>query len=175
MGLNNIQLPASLVADFYKRHLVEPIAGVVMSAAKSGSADAATKTSLPYLGKNQQNIVVLVSYPKEAYLPDEQLNFLTSILQACRLNLGDVAIVNQAKQAVTFELLRDTLDCQRLLVFGVEAPAIGLPATALFSEYLQDNCTILCSPAIEELNSQAAESKALKTRLWGCLKKIFNV
>ena len=170
MSLNNIELPAATVANFYKHHLVEDLELVGIETSLPAPA-----SSLPYLGNNQQKIAVLVSYPQEAYLPDDQLHFLTSILQACRLNLGDVAIVNQGKQAVSFQLLRDMLNCRQLLVFGVEAAAIGLPAAAMFSEFIQDDCTILYSPAIEQLNSPAPDSKALKTKLWGSLKKIFNV
>jgi hypothetical protein len=173
MSLNNIALPVSMVADLYKHHLVDPIEIVAVPVAITHQA--LPSTSLPYLGKNQQKIGVLVSYTQEAYLPDEQLNFLTSILQACRLNLGDVAIVNQGKQAISFDMLREALDCRRLLIFGLEAPTIGLPSKGLFSEYTQDGCTILCSPAIEYLNSPTPESKALKTQLWSSLKKIFNV
>ncbi len=37
----------------------------------------------------------MVNYDNAVHLPDEELNFLTNMLAACKLSLGDVAIVNK--------------------------------------------------------------------------------
>ena len=173
MGLNELSLQPSLIADFYKYHLTEPVA--------SGPGAAVTQTAtsnkkgIQYLGKNQKNICLLVNYPNDVYLPDLQLNFLTNILQACRLNLGDVAIVNHHKAPIGFEDLQQQLHCSHLLVFGVSPAAIGLEESSLFSAHAENGCSIVLAPAAEKLNNNDQESKLLKSQLWLCLKQLFNV
>ncbi len=173
MGLNELSLPASLMADFYKYHLMEPVAERTGKSTQPNTAG--TKKGIQYLGKNQKNICLLLSYPNDVYLPDDQLNFLTNILQACRLNLGDVAIVNHHRAPVGFKELQQQLDCRYLLVFGVAPAAIGLEESPLFNARTVNNCNIVFSPAAEQLNNNEAESKLLKSRLWMCLKQLFNV
>jgi len=173
MDLNHIQLPASLLADFYKTHLVETVSAKTDKAVSGGNPDA--KKNIQYLGKNQKGICLLVAYTKDVYLPDGQLNFLTTILQACRLNLGDVAIINCQREKISFEALRQELACNYLLIFGAVFPNIGLDEPPLFTIRQVDDCTILYSPAAEQLNNDDAASKLLKSRLWGCLKQMFNV
>ena len=173
MDLNHIQLPASLLADFYKTHLVE-VASSKTGKTTSGE-NSGRKKSIQYLGKNQKGICLLVSYANEVYLPDAQLNFLTTILQACRLNLGDVAIINYQREKISFETLRQELACNYLLVFGAAFPDIGLDEPPLFSMQQAGDCVILYSPAAEQLNHDDASGKLLKSRLWACLKQMFNV
>ena len=173
MGLNELSLPPSLIADFYKYHLMEPVtAGAEI---KAIPAAAAGKKGIQYLGKNQKNICLLVNYANDVYLPDEQLNFLTNILQACRLNMGDVAIVNHHRAPIAFEALQQELHCRYLLVFGVAPAIIGFKEHPLFSAHTVNGCHIVLSPAAEQLNNNDPDSKTLKSQLWICLKQLFNV
>ena len=173
MGLNELTLPPSLMADFYKYHLMEPVAAVAES--KILPADTGSIKGIHYLGKNQKNICLLVNYPNDVYLPDDQLNFLTNILKACRLKMGDVAIVNHHKAPISFEALQQELSCSYLLVFGVAPAAIGLKENPLFSKHIVNSCYIVLSPAAEQLNNNNPESKLLKSQLWISLKQLFNV
>ena len=177
MGLNDIALPASLIADFYKYHLLEDAVVVPPVAASPGSDknNKPAKKSIQYLGNNQKGICLVVAYPKDVYLPDEQLQFLTNILQACRLNMGDVAIVNQDKQQISFAVLKKELNCQYLLIFGTPPVVAGLPELPLFTAQNVDDCFVVCAPVAEQLNGSSPESKMLKTKLWICLKQLFNV
>ena len=172
MGLNDVALPASLIADLYKDHLIESNgqAEPVAAPNKKGA-----KKNIQYLGKNQKGVCLLVDYANDVYLPDEQLHFLTTILQACKLNLGDVAIINCHKQKIAFDELKEQLSCSYLLLFGVKALSIGLNEISLFTSHNIGNCNIVCSPAAEQLNNSDAESKLLKSKLWLCLKQLFIV
>lgn len=175
MNLNDMELPASLLTGLYKTHLVEEATPVKKETAPVAKLSKSATEGIQYLGKNQKGVCILVNYPKDVYLPDEQLNFLTAILQACKLNLGDVAIVNHSRHKVSFEELRRQLGCRQLLLFGVAPAATGLPEMELFTLNEADGCGLLASPAAEQLNSNTAESKQLKSRLWLCLKQLFNV
>ena len=55
-----------------------------------------------YLGNNGKNISILVHEPEAAFLSEESLDFLTKILGACKLNMGDVAVINIARYQAQF-------------------------------------------------------------------------
>ncbi|MEO6314284.1 MAG: hypothetical protein ABIU63_13735 [Chitinophagaceae bacterium] len=172
MDLNHIELPPSLLTDFYRKLLVESPASKPPAPVQEKTA---TKKGLQYLGKNQKGICILVDYAKDVYLPDEQLNFLTAILQACHLNLGDVAIVNRSREKISLEELKTQLPCHQLLAFGVSSATLGLGELPMFTVHQAGDCTMVFSPAAEQLNQAHPESKVLKSKLWNCLKQLFNV
>jgi len=109
-------------------------------------------------------------------MPDNQLTFLTKILEACRMTLADVAIVNNATAPVTITALRQQLQPKTVLLFGVEPTAIRLPINfPTFKQLSYDDCTYLSSPALDQLVPDTGDSKLLKSKLWVCLKTLFDV
>jgi len=138
----------------------------------------AAETPIPYkfLGKNGKKITIVVQSPSVPFLPDNQLSFLTRILEACRMNIGDVAIVNAATTPVNITTLRQQLEPAVVLLFGIEPPAIRLPINfPVFKIQPYDNCSYLAAPPLTQLVQQSEESKLLKSKLWVCLKSLFNV
>lgn len=129
-----------------------------------------------FLGKNARNISVIVYSTTEAYLPEGELQLLTKMLDACKLNLGDVAIINLATQAVHFNQLAVQLHPQKTLLFGVQPEQIGLPLSfPPFKEQEYAGCTYLLASSLDAMNQPNEEGKTLKGKLWGCLKKMFNI
>jgi len=129
-----------------------------------------------FLGKNNRKITIVVQSPNVPFLPDNQLSFLTKILEACRMNIGDVAIVNAATTPVNITTLRQQLEPAVVLLFGLEPPAIKLPINfPVFKIQPYDNCSYLAGPPLTQLVQQSEESKLLKSKLWVCLKSLFNV
>ena len=141
-------------------------------APQASEAPAAYK----FLGKNGKKITILVQSPTVPFLPDNQLSFLTKILEACRMNIGDVAIVNTATASVNIATLKQQLQPTAILLFGLEPTAIKLPIN--FPEFKvqpYDSCSYLSAPPLTRLVAQSEESKLLKSKLWVCLKTLFNV
>jgi hypothetical protein len=129
-----------------------------------------------FLGKNNRKITIVVQSPGVPFLPDNQLSFLTKILEACRMNIGDVAIVNAATTPVNITTLRQQLEPSAVLLFGLEPTAIKLPINfPVFKNQPYDNCSYLAAPPLTQLVQQSEESKLLKSKLWVCLKSLFNV
>lgn len=165
-----MELAPALLVGLYEKDLVkEPTVAAPAGERKTDSRE------IGFLGKNARGIVVLVRYENDVYLPEPQLQFLTSILAACQLNLGDVAIINTAKQPVAPTSIAAQFQPKFLLGFGIDASAIGYPESALLSTCHLDGMQVVWSPAAETLNGSGAESKALKSKLWLCLKAMFNV
>ena len=129
-----------------------------------------------FLGNNRKQVAIVVHSPGTPFLPDNQLQFLTKILEACRMNIGDIAIVNAASAPVVITALRQQLSPTVVLLFGLEPVAIKLPINfPVFRLQPYDACTYLSAPALSLLVQNSEESKLLKSKLWICLKTLFNV
>src|SRR6478672_4878291 len=150
MSLNKIQLQPQMLASLYRNSLSD-----------SGATSVPDSRVFKYLGDNTKNIFLIVSHPSAPFLPDEELSFLTSILNACRLSLSDVGIINHS--LVVLEELQEAIekDARTIILFGIDPLSIDLPIN--FPQFqLQpfNNRMYLYSPTLAELE----KDKALKSR-----------
>ncbi|HTI09516.1 MAG TPA: hypothetical protein VL832_13195 [Puia sp.] len=205
MSLNNIELGSLLITELYRDNLLATETPPVLTrspaapppvpqpaaarpapsgspvgpaaAPASGSNDSVSPVQgYKVLGNNRRKITILVHAPGVAFLPDDQLNFLTRMLEACKMNVGDVAIVNQANHPVNSTALKQQLQPAVILLFGMEPTDIRLPMNfPPFKIQAYDACTYLCAPSLEELVKPGDESKLLKSKLWMCLKTLFEI
>src|SRR5579871_3579782 len=112
------------------------------------SADS-SPAAYKFLGSHHRKVTIIVDSPGSAFLPDEQLGFLTKILEACRMNIGDVAIVNHHTAPVAIATLRQQLQPEFILLFGVSPTAVRLPINfAEFRPQPYDQCTYLLTPPL---------------------------
>lgn len=126
------------------------------------------------LGNNKKQITIVVNCPNDVYVPEADLQFLTKMLGACKLNMADVAIVNHASAPVVIDILKMQLQPASLLLFGVEPGDIQLPINfPPFKEQPYAGTTYLFTPALGQLNQETEEAKLLKRKLWDCLKRMF--
>lgn len=185
MGLNDIELPASVIASLYPFSLVatgaetsaSPLATneAIPASTSSPANDAVSSASFTwkFLGNNKKAVLVVVDHKDIVHLPDSDLNFLTNMLTACKLSLGDVILINYnncrekgGPAAVKYFKSRE------VLLFGVEPADFGLPVS--FPEYQVQglaNVQYLYSPELAAISND----KAAKAKLWGCLKKMFGI
>lgn len=163
--LNHIKLTAGMIAGLYKDQLVEEQAQIMpVEPIKKDHV------KLKFLGENKKNIVVLTHYNEAVYLPDEHLAFLTTILNACKINLGDVAVINIAHIATDYRELKNQLKTQKALLFEVEPAQIQLPVSfPHFQVQSFDGCQYLLSPSLDKLEND----KGLKGKLWTSLQRLF--
>jgi hypothetical protein len=131
------------------------------------------ETQPKFLGNNGKNIVVLVRHTEVPFLPDGELAFLTNILSACRLGLGDVAITNvSGMEADGITQVMDGLGAKTVLLFGIAPLETGLPiAFPHFQAQQFNKRTYLYSPTLAEIESD----KNVKAKLWASLKNLFAI
>ena len=173
MSLQNTILPDVLIADLYRNVFVIPPtpSNKKVEVAKEKEAQA-----IKFLGNNLKKIVIVVNQPSEVFLPERHLEFLSKILVACRLNIGDVAIVNEGYQFVDIATIKQELKANYVILFGLEPPDLKLPLNfPHFKIQNYDDVTYLSVPAFEALNVENEQGKLLKTKLWVCLKTMFEV
>lgn len=157
-NLNDIQLPSQVLADLYTTSLV-------------GAGDP--EVPWKFLGNNRQQVLVVVQVPGVTHLPDDQLELLTRLLQACGMDLGDVAILNHTHyKALPYTRILEYFHPRILLLFGLSTEAFGFPfevpayQVQSFTDY-----TVIHGPALDAL----ADDKEAKGLLWAGLKKIFKL
>ncbi|MFT4093368.1 MAG: hypothetical protein QM640_06990 [Niabella sp.] len=170
MSLNEINLPPQLVAQLFSRVLISNNTPLQQTKKQPDDEPAA---DWKFLGNNQQQILIVVEYTGVPNLPDEQLDFLTQLLKACRLSLNDVAIINLNnyinKDAAA---IIEHLKINTLLLFGFSTKYFGLPFDIpQYQVQKFNNYTILHAPALHDLQND----KPSKAKLWASLKNIFNV
>lgn len=175
MSLSDITLPGSIIAGLYSKSLVqmgtlnEPVPAINDKTGTSGN-------NYKFLGNNQQQVTIIVNSKDDTFLPDSELQFLTKMLEACKLNLGDVAIVNHGKTPVVMEKIKEQLNPLKVLLFGVEPVDTKLPMNfPQFKEQAYAGCSYLYSPPLEALSQKNEKGKLLKSKIWVCLQKVFNV
>lgn len=171
MSLNKMQLPASVIAGLFKHALV-------LSDKKNSEIETltGTKPAFNFLGNNLKRITLIVNSARPFFLEDQNLVFFTKMLDACKLGIKDVAIINHNINPVTIEELRSALDPRIVLLFGLDPTSIKLPFNSpAFKIQEFDNCTYLYVPSLEELSKDTEEGKVLKSKLWVCLRKLFEI
>ena len=169
MSLNNLILPDLLVTHLYKDSLISTREKEEDLTEKPEEAE-----SPQFLGNHAKQIAVFVYYDDELYLPEPQLNFLANILKACNLNIADIAIINLAKHALTFEDIHKSMGSRKLIFFKTDPAMIGIDQPIPpFSVKDYDGVSVLKATALEDMNQPSDESKLLKSKLWLCLKELF--
>jgi hypothetical protein len=190
MTLNNIQLNSSHLTDMYRNSLVDmkmtqeegkffsDQASINKEVRKPDSfsdrvAADSSRAEWKYLGEYKKNILLIVRYADATYLPDEQLNFLTSILGACKLNLGDVAIVNLVNVPSAFyKTVQERFKSTAIILFGLTPQEFEMPVNfPEFQVQAFNNCSFLHTPGLEALETD----KILKSKLWVCLRRMFDL
>ncbi|MBX3257954.1 MAG: hypothetical protein KF862_27735 [Chitinophagaceae bacterium] len=163
MSLQNIKLPFTVLAGLYTAPLIQ----------LKEQAGNDTTSSVKFLGSNQKQITILVNTADAPFLPDKSFNFLTGILSACRLTVADVAILNLSQlPGRQYQQIQQITTPAVMLLLGLEPSDIHLPFQFPHFQVQQyANVTYLAAPALELIE----EDKAIKAKLWGSLKSLFQL
>lgn len=177
MNINHIELSPGTIAELYENTLTGTIDKenntAMETRLKETKNEPGKSDEIKALGNNRKHILILVKNQQAVFLLDEELNFLAEILLACRLSLDDVKLVNvHAHTGIIYKPLLEQFKSRIILLFDVEPGLIGLPVS--FPHYqLQafSGCTFLYSPSLKRLENDKVE----KSKLWVCLKRLFNL
>jgi DNA polymerase III psi subunit len=171
MSLNNLRLGPHLLKELYPNSLLQ----VDAASAVPETAEPATPSGpdIRYLGNHKKQIAVLINNESMAFLPDNELNFLTNVLTACKLSLADVAIINinRVPPSMIHEKLEE-MQSKNILMMGISPADMDLPIHfPAFQLQPFNNRTWLHAPTLKEMESD----KGLKMQLWNALKTLFQI
>ena len=171
MSLKNLELPISLLPDLYSNHLVEPGTNT-----KRRGGKKTEEKKLQFLGGNERNIAIVVVDQKNPFMSDDHLEWLQRMLLACKLSLGDVAIINLHTKKLTMSDIKREFGSRKVVMLGATAGDLELPFDfPMFKVQEHDQCSYLYAPSPLELNQEGQEGRILKTRLWVSLKQLFEL
>jgi DNA polymerase III psi subunit len=123
------------------------------------------------LGGYQSKILLLVSSIDVPYLQDDELQLLTNMLNACKLSLVDVGILNvHHLENKNWSSIIEQHAPEKAIVFG-EITEIGMPNKPKYQFLEQASLQWIHSISLSDLNQNPAEKK----ELWFALKKMFNI
>jgi len=166
MSLDNSQLPPFLIGQLYKNSIVD-LESVPLTPKSLKSQ------GLIFLGKNEKQVVIVVNTEHAVHLPDDDLNFLTGVLTACKLTLSDCAVVNcNSNTGLSYKMIIEQFKPATLICLGIKLSALAFPLE--FPNYQvqkYNGQSYLSAPSLGIL----AADKLEKQQLWTCLKKIFSI
>lgn len=169
------QLPDFVLSDLYKTQLV-----VIGESTVEHNLPQKKQSEMPakreFLGDNRKKISILVKDAHSVYLNDHSLQFLSAILAACKLNLGDVAIVNFFHTPFDFAALKPWLAPKFLMAFDIPPAALKLPFDLPnYQVQAYDQCSMVFAPSLDLMTNDSREAKLEKSKLWLSLKNMFNL
>lgn len=179
-NINKIILPGTLVADLYESLLVETEnSGPAIKSDPETPAEPEPVQIKPAneitltLGQNRKNILVIVKNEPAGLPGENDLVFLTGILQACKLELDDTVVISlQDYASVGYKIILNQFNSKQVILFGASAADLDLPV--LFPDFQVQTVAktqFLSAPALAAISAD----KLLKSKLWVCLRRLFNV
>jgi len=98
--------------------------------------------------------------------------FLSGIIQACRIPVTEVSMLCAQTDEINFKYLQDNYPSPIVLMFDITPGDIGLPVYfPHFQLQLFSGITYLSAPDLSTLQND----KLLKSKLWLCLKQHFAI
>jgi hypothetical protein len=167
MSLNDIQLQGKMLTDLYGDVLISELPPLNEKGKEQSTA------GIRSLGKNKKNYCFIVSYPSETFLPDDKMEVLVKIMQACRISMDDIALLNSAGNECGIEEIREQFQPAKMVLLGVKPSDIRLPI--LFPAYKPQSyagCTYVYSDSLDHMD-QSDAGKKIKGNLWSALKELF--
>src|SRR5690348_12978694 len=108
MSLKALEIDPLLLAGMYRQPLVPVIPPLPDHEAENNNdgtnaankeAVAGGRATVPFLGNNNSHILLLIRNRDAAYLSEPVFELLGNLLNACKLTMKDVALVNTAHGA----------------------------------------------------------------------------
>lgn len=164
MDLNNVVFSKEQVTDLFGKQLVAAIGYA------TNMPDVNDEMGIKFKGKNKKNIVWLIEIDDHLFLNDADFQFLTKVIEACRLNLDDIALINMNDAANQFKLIINQLNPVLLLASGISANKISFK-TQLYTIEQTNGFTLFITNSIEDMRKDAVK----KSKLWVGLKQILSI
>ena len=180
-------LPNSVLVNLYKESLVLGVAPANVDKKAKSSAPVEEKNTaiaeeepliapIKFLGEHQKKILVLVQDMDAVHLNERAFDLLTSILNACKLTIADIALINLANKNFSLHQILTQVPSDLVLVFDINPTQlkIKLP-TKLYTPILLGETQLLFSNNLSQMQGIDQASKIEKTKLLTALKIIFNL
>ncbi|NSL90225.1 hypothetical protein [Chitinophaga solisilvae] len=165
MSLEQLELDPYFLAKIFTQPIIPRKSEPVATAEN-------TVPKVKYLGENQKNIALFIQNENEAYLNEELFNLLTNILNACKLGMQDVCLINTFHYPqLGFADWQKAVRMERIVVFGSAHGPLGLQDIPPYQLVTVNGTTLLQSDDLGLIGSD----KMLKAKLWAGLKQLLGI
>jgi hypothetical protein len=171
MNLNDILLNHDQLEQLYRDKLVTTDLSQQEASASAPSAANAATTALPLLkGKYKKKFLWLVYEQQHPFLDEADFEFLSQVLEACRLNLDDIYLCNCFQSNLLPLELMQQLSPVTVIASGLP-PAEWNASIPLYQPVQQKESTLCCTEALSMIRAD----KTIKSKLWFSLKQILGL
>ncbi|CAL1520315.1 hypothetical protein [Chitinophaga sp. MM2321] len=165
MSLEQLELDPYFLAKIYTQPIIPGKSTPV-------AAEQKTAPKVKYLGENQKNIALFIQNENEAYLNEELFNLLTNILNACKLGMQDVSLINVSHYPqLSFPDWQTAVKTEKAVVFGTAPAQLGLNDIPMYQLVTVNGTTLLLSDELQLIGTD----KVLKAKLWAGLKQLLGI
>lgn len=162
MSLKAIELDPLLLATLYDQPLIAP---------KSNDDGQQVSELAAFLGNNKQHILLLIHNAKEAYLTERLFLLLSNLLNACKLTLDDVALVNTAHLTQPdVNGLVSQFEAHKVILFGDHFIHL-FPNQKKNWLWDETGCQFLVTDTLDDMDAD----KQLKVPFWNALREFFHL
>ncbi|SHM04458.1 hypothetical protein SAMN05444266_106175 [Chitinophaga jiangningensis] len=165
MALEDLQLDPYFLAKLFAQPIIPG----------KTEGTASPQKSLPkvkFLGENQKNVALFIQNENEPYLNDELFNLLTNILNACKLGMQDVALINISSYPdLSFADWQQAIKINQAVVFGIAPQQLAIDELPNYQLFTIDSSAVLFSDGLQIIGTD----KTLKARLWAALKQLLTI
>lgn len=157
MSLDKLKIPGLLVCELFKNQLVD---------IRKGGENTLSFTD------ELKDVLIIVSEPKPGPTGARSLGIIEKILTACKWRMEDTSFININGASVTWAGIKEGGNPRICIFFGPDSTTIDLPV--IFPEFrIQqfDATKFLQCPSPERVEGD----RLLKSKLWLCMKELFNV
>jgi hypothetical protein len=148
------------------------VASPVLAPAPAPAVAPYLLTTFATLGNNPQGVVLLVRLPAEQFVKLPRNVFLNKLLQAIKLVMADVVLVNvEGPYPVALENLRKEIAATHILAFGKNLLDVTVRNTQIYEpvQFPAVGLSYLAGAEVEMIEYDVS----LKKRLWGGLQRMF--
>jgi hypothetical protein len=168
MDLNGLQFTQEQLAELYTDALVVTDGGMPSTSSKKTSAPA--KPGINFKGQNKKGVLWLVHEPAHTFLDDDDFEFLSQIVGACKMNMDDIALVNLAHVEQSVTEVVEALKPSIVLLCGIEYQQLPFKLDE-YILYPHANRNYFLADRLQDLRND----KAKKSKLWLALKAMFSL
>ncbi len=164
MSLKNISLDPFILSQLYKAPII---------ASDSVEKSTEKQQSVSFLGNNRKQVSIFIHNDKNPWLPEDLFQLLSNILQACRMSMDDIALVNKARYPnKKLKEFTEALSPEKMIFLGdpfkkwMEEEGLEKNKVGFINEY-----RFLWSDSLKTLSSD----KRAKKEFWLGLQQFFNL
>lgn len=165
MGFETIQLTGQQIEELYSSHLV-----ITEKTGNPKPETTAKPAGTGITGKNKKQFVWVVNEAGYPFLSDEDFQFLSEVISACKMNMDDIALVNIAQNNMDFEQTIAELQPKILIASFLDQNWIPVK-NEMYTLQQEENFQFYITEKLQVIRND----KVKKSKLWLALKQMLGL